>query len=109
MLYSCTNLIIFFNEDVFQWALGISSFIFLEPPQAFLNQKYFSECDPELPGHGAVEDEVEHAVGECQHVHHLPQGCVAEHKELIPQQAREATHYPLNDQEIMLFLPLFAY
>ena len=30
------------------------------------------ESDPELLGHGAVEDEVDHAVGEGQHVHHLP-------------------------------------
>ena len=101
MLYSYTNLIKFCNQDIFQWALWVPRIKFLKPAREFLNQKYFSERDPELPGHGAVEDEVEHAVGECQHVHHLPQGCVAEHKELIPQQAREATHYPLNHQQIV--------
>ena len=48
-----------------------------------LDAKNLPESDPELPGHDAVEDEVDHAVGEDQHVHQLPQGGVAVDKELI--------------------------
>ena len=37
---------------------------------------------PELPGHEAVEEEVEGAVEEGHHVHDLAQGDVAVHEEL---------------------------
>ena len=49
-----------------------------------LDAKNLPESDPELPGHDAVEDEVDHAVGEDQHVHQLSQGGVAVDEELIP-------------------------
>ena len=33
------------------------------------------EGEPELPGHGAVEDEVDHAVHKGHHVHQLQEKC----------------------------------
>ena len=41
------------------------------------------EGDPELPGHDAVEDEVDHAVDEGQHVHQLPERGVAGDEKLV--------------------------
>ena len=42
------------------------------------NISHLPECKPELPGHGAVEDEVDHAVHKGHHVHQLQEkekGC----------------------------------
>ena len=55
----------------------------------FFDTKNLLESNPELPGHGAVEDEVDHAVGEGHHVHHLPQGGVAGDEELVAQHPRQ--------------------
>ena len=61
-----------------------------------MESKDLLECEPELPGHEAVEDEVNHAVSEGQHVHHLPQGGVAGDEELVSQQPRENAKYALK-------------
>ena len=44
------------------------------------------EGESELPGHGAVEDEVQHAVDQGHHVHALPQWSVAVTEELLSQE-----------------------
>ena len=54
------------------------------------------ESDPELPGHDAVEDEVDHAVDEGQHVHQFPQRGVAGDEKLVSKQPREKTKYGLK-------------
>ena len=41
------------------------------------------EGESELSGHGAVEDEVDHAVDECHHVHNLSERSVAVEEKLL--------------------------
>ena len=51
------------------------------PPTHATQDTYIThipECKPELPGHGAVEDEVDHAVHKGHHLHQLQEkekGC----------------------------------
>ena len=47
------------------------------------------ECESELSRHGAVEDEVDHAVDECHHVHDLAQRSVAVEEELLTKRTRQ--------------------
>ena len=76
------------HEIIFQQIVYGTLVIFragLSPAtQMFGEAKNLLESDPELLGHGAVEDEIDRAVGQGQHVHHLPQGGVAGNKKFIP-------------------------
>ena len=53
------------------------------------------ERRPELCGHQAVQDEVDGAVGEGQHVHDLPQWVVAGDEELFTKNSRQHSQNPL--------------
>ena len=63
---------ILFCQNVFQLTLIVNWACILQTDDWLLDAKNLPESDPELPGHDAVEDEVDHAVGEDQHVHQLP-------------------------------------
>ena len=63
------------------WTIGCAS-IHQQPNQfggwKDTNISHLPERKPELPGHGAVEDEVDHAVHKGHHVHQLQEkekGC----------------------------------
>ena len=49
------------------------------PRPAALRSDVGEESGPELSGHQAVQDEVDGAVSEGQHVHNLPQWVVTGH------------------------------
>ena len=53
------------------------------------------ESGPELCGHQAVQDEVDGAIGEGQHVHDLPQWVVAGDEELFTKNSRQHPQNPL--------------
>lgn len=53
------------------------------------------ESSPELCRHQAIQDEVDRAVGEGQHVHDLPQWVVAGDEELFTKNGRQHPQYPL--------------
>ena len=55
------------------------------PGPGALRSDVGEESGPELSGHQAVQDEVDGAVSEGQHVHHLPQGVVAGDEELFTE------------------------
>ena len=54
-----------------------------------------AESDPELPGHEAVEEEVDRAVDQGHQVHHLPQGGVALLKEVCSEDCRHKCDHAL--------------
>ena len=47
------------------------------------------ECESELSRHGAVENEVDHAVDERHHVHDLSKRSVAVKEELLAKRTRQ--------------------
>ena len=63
--------------------------------ESFFSLDFSPECLSELSGHGAVEDEVDHAVDQGHHVHHLPEWSVAVQEELLSQGSRQYTHNTL--------------
>ena len=59
------------------------------PGPGALGSDVGEESGPELSGHQAVQDEVDGAVSEGQHVHDLPQWVVAGDKELFTKNSRQ--------------------
>ena len=73
-----------FSQNIFHLSLGQPRAGVPQAQDWLLDSKDFVESNSKLPGHDAVEDEVDHAVGEDQHVHQLSQGGVAIDEKLIP-------------------------
>ena len=59
------------------------------PGPGALRSDVGEESGPELSGHQAVQDEVDGAVSEGQHVHDLPQGVIAGDQELFTKNGRQ--------------------
>lgn len=56
-----------------------------------------AEGRAELPGHGAVEDEVDRAVEEGEDVHELAEAVVAAAEEAVAEEGREQAQHALGD------------
>ena len=56
--------------------------------ESFFTWDISPECLSELSGHGAVEDEVDHAVDQGHHVHHLTDRCVAIGEKVYSEETR---------------------
>ena len=61
-----------------------------------LQSKDFLEGDPELPGHGTIEDEVDGAVRKSHHVHQLTEGSITVDEKLVAEKARKNTKNALK-------------
>ena len=59
------------------------------PGPGALRSDVGEESGPELSGHQAVQDEVDGAVSEGQHVHDLPQWVVTGHQERLTKYSGE--------------------